>query len=143
MTMNNILTSDGLNIISFLTTRIFRKCLTWKFVYKSANFEPFECIELLFVPSQVVYKYCDNSFINKLASLNFVPQLIQKIYRAGTTWFYRFANAIEAQTHISLMTRPKICDRWLLMVLYLSCSQGKKTCGCKWRKDCDACRRTF
>ena len=30
-----------------------------------ANFEPFKCIELLCVPWQVVYKYCDKSFINK------------------------------------------------------------------------------
>ena len=30
-----------------------------------ANFEPFKCIELFFVPWQVTYKYCDKSFISK------------------------------------------------------------------------------
>ena len=70
-----------------------------------ANFEPFKCIELFFVPWQVVYKYCDKSFINKPTFFSFVPQLIKKTYRAGTTWFYRFACAIGAQAHISLMTR--------------------------------------
>ena len=52
-----------------------------------------------------VDKYCDNSFINKPASLNFLPPLIQTIYRTGTAWFYRFACVIVAQAHISLMTR--------------------------------------
>ena len=70
-----------------------------------ANFEPFKCIELFFVPWQVVYKYCDKSFINKPAFFNSVPQLIKKTYRAGTMWFYRFACTIGAQAHISLMTR--------------------------------------
>ena len=52
-----------------------------------ANFELFECIGVLFVPSQVVYKYCDKSFISKPALFNFVPQLIKKIYCAGKTNF--------------------------------------------------------
>ena len=34
-----------------------------------------------------------------------MPQLIRKMYRVGITWFYRFACAIGAQAHISLMTR--------------------------------------
>ena len=34
-----------------------------------ANFEPFECIQLLFVPWYVVYKLCDKSFINLLFKL--------------------------------------------------------------------------
>ena len=72
-----------------------------------ANFEPFESIELLFVMWQILHKYCDKLFINKPAFLIDVPQLIKKIYRAGTTWFYRFACAIVAQAHISLMTRVK------------------------------------
>ena len=71
-----------------------------------ANFEPFKCIELFFVPWQVVYKYCDKSFVNKPTFFfNFVPQLIKKTYRADTTWFYRFTCAIGAQAHIFLMTR--------------------------------------
>ena len=32
MTMNNILTSGGLNIMSFLTIHIFRKYVTWKVI---------------------------------------------------------------------------------------------------------------
>ena len=51
---------------------------------------------LLFLPWQVVYKYCDKSFINKPA-FSTVPQLIKKIYCVGTMWFYRFACAIIAQ----------------------------------------------
>ena len=72
-----------------------------------ANFKPFKCIELFFVPWQVAYKNCDKSFISKSTFffLTFVPQLIKKMYRAGTTWFYRFACMIGAQAHISLMTR--------------------------------------
>ena len=34
-----------------------------------------------------------------------MPQLIKKIYGAGTTWFYRFARAIVAKAQSSLMTR--------------------------------------
>ena len=51
----------------------------------NANFKPFKCIELLFVPWQVVDKYCDKSFITKPTFLNFVPQLIKKTYCAGTS----------------------------------------------------------
>ena len=36
-----------------------------------ANFEPLKCIELYFVSWQVVYKYCDKSFINKPTFFNF------------------------------------------------------------------------
>ena len=50
-------------------------------------------------------KYCDKCFINKPVFLNFVPQLIRKIYHTSIKWFYRFAWAIVAQAHISLMTR--------------------------------------
>ena len=32
MTMNNILTSGGLNTMSFLTIRIFEKYVTWKVI---------------------------------------------------------------------------------------------------------------
>ena len=46
---------------------------------------------LLFVPWQVVYKYCD-----KLPQI-YVPQLIKNIYCTGTIWFYRFACAIVVQ----------------------------------------------
>ena len=60
---------------------------------------------LLFVPWQVVYKYCNKSFINKPTFLNFVPQLIRKIYHVSTARFYRFACVIVVQAHISLMTR--------------------------------------
>ena len=60
---------------------------------------------MLFVPWQVIYKYCDKSFINKPTFFNFVPQLIKKTYRAGTMWFYRFVCMRVAQVHISLMTR--------------------------------------
>ena len=67
--------------------------------------KPFKCIELLSVLGQVVCKYCDKFFINKLTFFNIVPQLIKKTYHVGTTWFYRFACAIVAQVHISLMTR--------------------------------------
>ena len=35
-----------------------------------ANFEPFECIELLIVPGHVFYKHCYNSFTNKPAFLS-------------------------------------------------------------------------
>ena len=59
MTMNNILTRDSLNTMSFLTIRIFRKFVTWKSFANQqnaiANFQPFKCIELQFVPWQVVY----------------------------------------------------------------------------------------
>ena len=34
-----------------------------------------------------------------------MPQLIKKIYGAGTTWFYRFACAIVTKAQSSLMTR--------------------------------------
>ena len=50
-----------------------------------ANFEPFKSIELLFVPRQVVYKYCDKSFRNKHTFYNFMPQLMKNIYSVGTT----------------------------------------------------------
>ena len=33
--------------------------------------------------SKVVYRYCDKSFINKPAFLNFVPYLIKTIYCVG------------------------------------------------------------
>ena len=46
-----------------------------------------------------------NSFTNKPTFFNIVPQLIKKTYRAGTTWFYRFACAITSHAHIYLMTR--------------------------------------
>ena len=59
---------------------------------------------LLFAPWQVVYKYCDKSFINKPTFLNIVPQLIKKTYRAGTTWLYKFPCTIVAQAHIALIT---------------------------------------
>ena len=49
------------------------------------NFEPFKCIELLFVSRQVAYKYCDRSFLNKPTFFNIVPQLIKKTYRTGRT----------------------------------------------------------
>ena len=54
-----------------------------------ANFELIEYIELWFVPWQVVYKYCDKSFINKPFNyvLNYVPHLIKKIYCVGTIDF--------------------------------------------------------
>ena len=70
-----------------------------------ANFKPFKCTELLFVPWYVVYKYCDKFFINKPTFFNFVPQSIKKTYCAGTKWFYRFTCAIVAKAHVSLMTR--------------------------------------
>ena len=70
-----------------------------------ANFEPFKCIELLFVLWQVVYKYCEKSFINKPTFFNIVPQLIKKTYHVDTTWFYRFACSVVAQAHNSLRTR--------------------------------------
>ena len=70
-----------------------------------ANFEPFKCIKLFFVPWQDVYKYCDTSFINKPTFSNFVPQLIKEMYCVGTIWFYRFVCTIVMQAHISLMTR--------------------------------------
>ena len=51
-----------------------------------ANFKPFKCIELFFVLWQVVYKYCDKSFINQPTFFfNFVSQLIKKASCAGTT----------------------------------------------------------
>ena len=50
-----------------------------------ANFEPFKCIELFFVPRQAAYKYCDKSFISKPTFFNFVPQLNKKTYHVGTT----------------------------------------------------------
>ena len=50
-------------------------------------------------------KYCDKSFINKPAFLNFVPQQIRRIYCAGKTWFHRSACVIITQAHVSLMTR--------------------------------------
>ena len=55
--------------------------------------------------SKVVYRYCDKSFINKPAFLNFVPYLIKTIYCVGTIWFYIFAYVIVVQAHISLRTR--------------------------------------
>ena len=60
-----------------------------------ANFEHFKCVELLLVPKQVFYKYCDKSFIT-------LPRLIKKTYREGTRGFYRFACMIVVQSHISL-----------------------------------------
>ena len=72
-----------------------------------AKFELFESIELSFVIWQILHKYCDKFFINKPAFLIDVPRLIKKIYRAGTTWFHRFACAIVAQAYISLMIRLK------------------------------------
>ena len=59
---------------------------------------------IVFVLWQAVYKYCDN-FINKPASLNFVSQLIQRIYHTGTTWFYRLAYGIVAQAQKSFIER--------------------------------------
>ena len=50
-----------------------------------ANFEPAKYIELLFVLSQVVYKYCDWPFINKPTFSNFAPQLLKKTYCSGLT----------------------------------------------------------
>ena len=41
--------------------------------------------------------------------LNFVPQLIRKIFSAGTTQFYRFACTVVAQVHISLLARLEFC----------------------------------
>ena len=54
---------------------------------------------MFFVPWQVVYKYCDKSFINKHTFFNFVPQLVKKTYCTSTTWFYRFACMIVVQAH--------------------------------------------
>ena len=81
MTMNNILTGSGLSAMSFLTICIFRKYVERLFSNQQnaiANFKP--CIELLFTPWQVVYKYYNKSFINKYTFFNFVPQLIKKTY---------------------------------------------------------------
>ena len=56
MTMNNILTSGGLDIMSFLTIHIFRKYVTFaKNTFANQqnaipNFESFECIEMLLAP---------------------------------------------------------------------------------------------
>ena len=83
-----------------------------------ANFKPFESIELLFVMWQILHKYCDKLFINKLAFLIDVPQLIKKIYCAGTTWFYRFACVIVVQAHISLMTRLKRVIKEAMAILW-------------------------
>ena len=48
-----------------------------------------------------------------------MPQLIKKTYHAGTIWFCRFACAIIAQAHTSLMTRllnvwrrGKVWEEW-------------------------------
>ena len=89
------------------------------------NFEPFECTELLFVPWQVVYKYSDNSFMNKPTLLNFVPQFIQEIYVADWASFYRLACAIVPQAHISLMIR-------LLLVLMIFLTP-RKSLSFVWR----------
>lgn len=53
---------------------------------------------------QVLYRYCDKSFINKHAFLNFVPILIKKNYRTGI-WFYRFMSA-SAGTHFFMTILP-------------------------------------
>ena len=60
---------------------------------------------MLFVLWQVNYKHCTKSFINKLTFINFVPQLIKKMYCMDITWFYRFVCVIVMQAHISLMAR--------------------------------------
>ena len=106
MTMNNILTSGSLNAMSFLTIRIFRKYVSYERSFANqqnamTNFEPFKYIELLFVPWQVVYKYCDKSFINKPTFFNIVPQLIKKICRAGTACFIDL-RARKERRHIFL-----------------------------------------
>ena len=41
-----------------------------------ANLELFRCIELLFVPWQVDYKYCEKSFIKKTTFFTFVPSSV-------------------------------------------------------------------
>ena len=46
-----------------------------------------------------------------------MPQLIKKTYRAGTTWFYRFACAIVVQAYISLMTRLPLQFTFSLVIL--------------------------
>ena len=56
------------------------------------------CIELLFVPWLVLHIYCDKFFINKPAFCNFLPELIKKIYRVATSWFYKFPCAVGSST---------------------------------------------
>ena len=46
---------------------------------QSQKIKPFKYIELLSVLGQVVCKYCDKFFINKLTFFNIVPQLIKKL----------------------------------------------------------------
>ena len=107
MTMNNILTSGGFNTMSFSIICVFRKYINMKgrLVINKMQLQISYLLSVLnfFVPWQVVYKYCDKSFINKPTFLNFVPQLIKKI--SGRSWFCRFRCMIVAQAHISLMTR--------------------------------------
>ena len=76
--MMNILTSSGLNTMSFSTNCICREylhILYLRILYtkgcllinkmQSQILNPLSA--LLFVPWQVVYKYCDKSFINEPA----------------------------------------------------------------------------
>ena len=78
--------SSEINLMGFLNIRILRKKHNTKghLLIKQnamAILESFECTELSFALCQVLYKYCDQSFINEPAVLNFVPQLIRKICR--------------------------------------------------------------
>ena len=98
--------------ISFLTIHIFKKYIIWKFfcwwTKRNSKFWTLWIYWMnccLYCDRSFINKYCDKSFKNKPAFLNFVPQVIRKIYCMGTTWFYRFACAIVAQAHIFLMTR--------------------------------------
>ena len=83
--------SSKINAKGFLTIRIFRKKILINKQIIIANFVYSEYIKLLFVLWQVLYKYCDNCFINKYAFLNSVPQLVRKTYCMSTVWFYRFS----------------------------------------------------
>ena len=79
-----------------LTLWVFKKIHTLKknvirkVICKSTNKTQSQISNLLSVLNfrlycvrSFIHKYCDKSFINKPAFLNFVPQLIRKIYRAG------------------------------------------------------------
>ena len=137
--------SSKINAKGFLTIRIFRKKILINKQIIIANFVYSEYIKLLFVLWQVLYKYCDNCFINKYAFLNSVPQLVRKTYCMSTVWFYRFSTnffndktdgylqvrATSCQSHCFRKTEDLFKKYWFTKYLLLTTLFRKKYIYCK------------